>query len=60
MVDCFKKKVVFKNPGKAEVKLCGELKVLSSYVTSTISARRLLRKECSTYLAHVIDTEAQN
>ncbi|KAH9685255.1 Endonuclease [Citrus sinensis] len=58
-VDCFKKDVVFKKPGKAEVKFCGERRVLPSCVISAISARRLLRKGCSAYLAHVIDTEAR-
>ncbi|KAH9751667.1 Endonuclease [Citrus sinensis] len=58
-VDGFKKEVVFKKPGKTEVKFCGECKVLPSCVISAISTRRLLRKGCSAYLAHVIDTEAR-
>lgn len=58
-VDCFKKDVVFKTPRKTEVKFCGERKVLPSCVISAISARRLLRKGCSAYLSHVIDTEAR-
>ncbi|KAH9686662.1 Endonuclease [Citrus sinensis] len=44
-VDCFKKDVVFKKPGKAEVKFCGERKVLSSCVISAISARRMASAE---------------
>ena len=35
---------------------CGERRVLPSCVISTIDAKRLLRKGCSAYLAHVIDT----
>ena len=58
-VDCFKKEVVFKKPGKAKVKFCGERKVLHSCVISAISARRLLRKGYSAYLDHVIDTKAR-
>ena len=54
-VDCFKKDVVFQKPGKAEVKFCGERRVLPSCVISATDARCLLRKGCSTYLAHVID-----
>ena len=44
MVDCFKKEVVFKKPGKTEVKFYRERKVLPSCVILAISARRLLRK----------------
>ena len=58
-MDCFTKEVVFKKSGKAKVKFCGECKVLPSCVISVISARRLLRKRCSVYLAHVIDIEGR-
>ena len=53
-VDCFKKEVVFNKPGEMVVKFCGERRVLPSCVISTIDARRLLRKGCSAYLAHII------
>ena len=56
-VDCFKKEVVFNKPGEIVVKFCNERRVLPSCVISAINTRRLLRKGCSAYLAHVIDTE---
>ena len=35
-VDCFKMEAVFEKPGKAEVKFCGERKVLPSCVISVL------------------------
>ena len=58
-VDYFKKEVVFNKPGEIEVKFFGKRRVLPSCVISAIYARRLLRKGCSAYLAHVIDTEVR-
>ena len=58
-MDCFKKKGLLKKPGEAEVKFCIERKVLLSYVLLAISARRLLRKRWSAYIAFVIDTKAR-
>ena len=57
-VDCLKKEeVVFNKPGEAKVKICGEHRVLPSGVVSAIGVRWLLRKGCSTYLAHLINTK---
>ncbi|KAI5335023.1 hypothetical protein L3X38_025156 [Prunus dulcis] len=55
-VDCFRKEVVFSSPGRREVAFYGEHKVLPSCLISAMTAKRLLRKECSGYIAHVIDT----
>ena len=41
------------------MKFCGERRVLPSCLVAAFGARRLLRKGCSTYLAHVIDIEAR-
>ncbi|KAH9657944.1 Endonuclease [Citrus sinensis] len=51
--------VVFNKPGETGVKFCGERRVLPSCVISAIDVRRLLRKGCSAYLAHIIDTEVR-
>ena len=50
---------MFNKLRKAEVKFCGKHRVLPSCVILTIGARRLLRKGCSAYLAHMIDIEAR-
>ncbi|KAI5352716.1 hypothetical protein L3X38_005608 [Prunus dulcis] len=55
-VDCFKKEVVFRSPGRPEVTFYGERRVLPSCLISAMTAKRLLRKGCSGYLAQVIDT----
>ncbi|VVA30046.1 PREDICTED: retrotransposon, partial [Prunus dulcis] len=48
-VDCFRKEVVFRSPGRPEVTFYGE----------PMTAKKLLRKGCSGYLAHVVDTRKQ-
>ncbi|CAL9029102.1 unnamed protein product [Prunus brigantina] len=55
-VDCFRKEVVIRSPGRPEVTFCGERRVLPSCLISAMTAIRLLKKGCSGYLAHVIDT----
>ncbi|CAL2229315.1 unnamed protein product [Prunus armeniaca] len=55
-VDCFRKEVVFCSPGRLEVTFYGERRVLPSCLISAMTAKRLLRKGCPGYLAHVIDT----
>ncbi|KAH0987769.1 hypothetical protein GBA52_014946 [Prunus armeniaca] len=42
--------------GQPEVTFYGERRVLPSCLISAVTAKRLLRKGCSGYLAHVIDT----
>ncbi|CAL8113745.1 unnamed protein product [Prunus armeniaca] len=56
-VDCFRKEVVFRSPRRLEVSFYEEHRVLPSYLISAMMARWLLRKGCSGYLAHVIDTQ---
>ncbi|CAL2236962.1 unnamed protein product [Prunus armeniaca] len=56
-VDCFWKEVVFRSPRRLEVSFYEEHRVLPSYLISAMMARWLLRKGCSGYLAHVIDTQ---
>ena len=55
-VDCFRKKVVFRQPGQPEIIFNAHHRILPSCVISAIDARRLLNKGCHAYLAHVIDT----
>ncbi|KAI5313326.1 hypothetical protein L3X38_042500 [Prunus dulcis] len=55
-VDYFRKEVVFRSPGRPEVTFYGERRVLPSCLISAMTAKRLLRKGCSGYIAHVIDT----
>ncbi|CAL8992695.1 unnamed protein product, partial [Prunus brigantina] len=42
--------------GRPEVTFCGERRVLPSCLISAMTAIRLLKKGCSGYLAHVVDT----
>ncbi|CAL9018388.1 unnamed protein product, partial [Prunus brigantina] len=55
-VDCFRKEVAIRSPGRPEVTFCGERRVLPSCLISAMTAIRLLKKGCSGYLAHVVDT----
>ena len=56
MIDCFRKIVVLRSPGKPEVTFHGERYVVSSCLISAVTARKLLNKGCQAYLAHVVDT----
>ncbi|CAL2256701.1 unnamed protein product [Prunus armeniaca] len=56
LVDCFWKEVVFRSPGQPEVTFYGERRVLPSFLILAMTARRLLRKGCTRYLTHMIDT----
>ncbi|CAL2257385.1 unnamed protein product [Prunus armeniaca] len=55
-VDYFRKDV-FRNLGRPEVTFYGKRRVLPSCLISAVTAKRLLRKGCLGYLAHVIDTK---
>ncbi|KAL6286303.1 hypothetical protein ACE6H2_010693 [Prunus campanulata] len=55
-VDCFRKEVVLRSPGQPEVINRGERRVLPTCLISAITAKRLLKKGCMGYLAHIIDT----
>ncbi|XP_022861827.1 uncharacterized protein LOC111382169 [Olea europaea var. sylvestris] len=58
-VDCFRREVVFRQPGQLEVIFNGQRRILPCCVISAIDARRLFNKCCHAYLAHVIDTSAR-
>lgn len=55
-VDCFRKEVMLRSPGQPEVIFRGERGVLLTCLISSITAKRLLKKGCEGYLAHIIDT----
>ena len=55
-VDYFRKEVVFRSSGRPEITFYGERRVLPSCLISAMTAKRLLRKGCSGYIAYVIDT----
>ena len=54
-MDCFTKKIVFKKLGYTEIEFEGDKRILTTYVISTLEAKRLLHKGCKAYLAHVIN-----
>ncbi|KAK0599244.1 hypothetical protein LWI29_003550 [Acer saccharum] len=55
-MDFFQKEVKFILQGELDVIFYGERRILPSCVISAITIRRLLKKQCSAYLAYVIDT----
>ena len=58
-VDCFKKMVEFKRPGEPKFYFQGIRHALSSCLISHIAAKKMLRKGCRAFLAHVIDTNSK-
>jgi len=56
-VDCFTKTVTIQGIGDKRVVFKGERKVLPSCVISVLVARKLLKKGCSAWLAHVRELE---
>ena len=58
-VDCYKKLVEFDLPGGSKISFQGEYRFFFSNVISSITAKRLLRKGCQAYLAHMIDTKLE-
>jgi len=56
-VDCFTKTVTIQGIGDKSVVFKGERKVIPSCVISVLVARKLLRKGCSAWLAHVRELE---
>ncbi|XP_039136414.1 uncharacterized protein LOC120273778 [Dioscorea cayenensis subsp. rotundata] len=55
-IDCFKKEVTLQSSHGLSVVFEGERKVLSRCVISSVEARKLVRKGCEVYLAHIVDT----
>ncbi|BBN68138.1 hypothetical protein Prudu_296S000100 [Prunus dulcis] len=49
----------YRSPGRPEVTFYGERRILPSCLISAMTAKKLLRKGCSGYLAHVVDTRKQ-
>ncbi len=56
MIDCKLKIVTFGLPLYGDVVIHGERQLLSSNIISATLARRMIKKGCEAYLAHVIDT----
>ncbi|KAL0539688.1 hypothetical protein IC582_023904 [Cucumis melo] len=52
--DFHRKEVVFRKPGFAEVVFRGMRKVVSRSLISVLKVEKLLRKGCTTFLAHII------
>ncbi|KAJ9131035.1 hypothetical protein P3X46_033839, partial [Hevea brasiliensis] len=57
MIDCRLKTVTFGLPLYGDVVMHGERHLLPSNIISAALARRMIRKGCEAYLAHVIDTQ---
>ena len=57
-MDCFCKEVIFRRPGLPVVVFYGERRRTPSGLISVIYARCLLRKGCSGFLAHIVDTRS--
>ncbi|CAL8164632.1 unnamed protein product [Prunus armeniaca] len=55
-MDCFRKEVTLRSLGQPKVIFRGERRVLCTCLISAITAKRLLKKGCEGYLAHIIDT----
>ena len=54
-LDCYKKEVKLRRPGKLEVKFRRISRELSSCMISSMIAKRMLRKGCRGYLAYVVE-----
>ena len=57
-MDCFRKEVIFRRPGLPVVFFYGERRRTPLGLISAIYARCLLRKGCSGFLAHIVDTRS--
>ena len=58
-VDCFRKEVVFWPLREPEFRFKGSRMHALPRVISALRAKRLLRKGCQRYLAHVVDTRKE-
>lgn len=56
-IDCFKKEVTLQTSQGTSVMFEGERKVLPGCIISSVEARKLVRKGCPAYLAHVVDVK---
>ncbi|GAA0171836.1 hypothetical protein LIER_41232 [Lithospermum erythrorhizon] len=57
MIDCHCKEIVISSARLLEIHFFGDRKILPSCLISALVARKLLKKECTSYLAHVVDME---
>ncbi len=55
-MDCHLNRITFKTPSNEGIIVVGERTDYLSNVISATTARRLIRKGCEAYLAHVVDT----
>ncbi|KAA0059823.1 reverse transcriptase [Cucumis melo var. makuwa] len=53
-MDCHRKEVVFRKPGFVEVVFRGMRNIVSRSLISILKAEKLLRKGCTTFLAHIV------
>ena len=56
-IDCFTKMVTLQDEGDRRVGFRGERNIIPSSIISVMTARKLLRKGCTSYLAYVVDLE---
>lgn len=59
IIDCFHKVVVFRSSGLPEITFFREREVLSSCLISAPIAKKLMRKNCQAFLAHVVNTKVK-
>ena len=58
-INCYKKKVEFQMPTGDKIVFRGEKGSEHYSMVSALTARRMMRKGCEAFLAHVIDTEKE-
>ncbi|KAL4017944.1 hypothetical protein IC575_021522 [Cucumis melo] len=54
-MNCHRKEVTFRIPGSTEVLFRGERKIIPMSLILALKAEKLLRKGCTTFLAHVVE-----
>ncbi|KAA0047420.1 DNA/RNA polymerases superfamily protein [Cucumis melo var. makuwa] len=58
-MDFHRKEVVFRKPGFAEVVFRGMRKIISRSLILVLKAKKLLRKGCTTFLAHMVEVQGE-
>jgi len=56
-IDCFTKTVTLQDKGDRRIEFRGERNVIPNSIISVVTARKLLRKECTAYFSYVVDLE---
>ena len=59
VIDCYKKKVEFQIPDGDKIMFKGERGSEHYSIVSVLTARRMIKKGCETFLAYIIDTEKE-